>query len=96
MTYHAEIWRRTRNEDLDVMDCTFDNLQDAIEWIEHHGNIKYASAFSGAYINGKKLRGTGVLSIGKVVGDDGEPFCTNEVWHNVFAPVKYPRIEAKP
>jgi len=93
MIYKAEIWRRSKYDDLDFQDASFDNLQDAIDWIQHEGNIRYAGAFSGAYINGKKLRTTGVLSVGQVVGDDGEPFCTNEVWHNVFAPVKYPRIE---
>ena len=94
MKYQAEIWRRNRHEDLDFQSQEFDDLQDAIQWIEHEGNICYADCFSGAYINGKKLRTTGLLKVGKVVGDDGEPFCTNQIWHNVFAPVKYPRIEA--
>lgn len=94
MTYQAEIWFRTKHDDLECMNESFDLLQDAIEWVQHHGNIGYAMAFSGAYINGKKLRTTGLLRVGQVVGDDGEPFCTNEVWHNIFAPVKYPRIEA--
>lgn len=81
-------------KDADGFDCderSFDNLDDVVNYVDtfHHNGFKHAKHIE-IDINGRKIDRVN----GKLVGKDGEYFCTNPIFHAVFADEDYPRVRS--
>lgn len=68
---------------------THGSLQEAADRLSHM--LKGHGGFGRGYINGKEISHRN----GYLQGADGNPFCTNQVWHDMLAPDFYPRISPK-
>lgn len=79
-------WFRHGERDSWYYEC--ETLQEAVEWL----NRQYHGSPAWGYINGRKLE----VRDGCARGKDGEPFCTNQGWHNLSAPYDYPQIMPLP
>ncbi len=66
---------------------TVGDLESAVRTIEHWASGRVCRA----WINNKQVN----VRNGHVYGADGEPFCTNPVWHDLLAPISYPKIRPK-
>jgi len=85
MKYEVEITNYHNGDD--ITDCeTFDTLQAAVDWINFEIGGRWFSRR--VWINDKEVK----IKEGVVVGNDGIKFCTNQTWHDLFAPENYPRI----
>lgn len=85
MPYAAEITFHRSSPNEFTYEDKFATLADAVAFIEHHTSGMGSVT---AYINNKPVQ----LKNCKVVDSDGEPFCTNQAWHDVFANFHYPAI----
>lgn len=67
-------------------DETYPTLQTAVDRLNHlaAGHADFATV----RINGKRI----MTRSCKLVGYDGEAFCTNQEWHDRFASAEYPKI----
>ena len=85
MSYNTEITFHQGSSREWTYEDSFATLQEAVDHINHQA----AGNMCRAWINNREVRIRSCL----VVGNDGEPFCTNAAWHDTFAPAAYPRIE---
>lgn len=82
--YNIEITFHQGSEREFSIEETYLELEMAVCMISHHskGNTPRA------WINNREVR----VKNGAVLGADGDPFCTNQVWHDLYAPNSYPKI----
>lgn len=85
MKYAAEVTFKIGSENESSYEESFDTLQDAVDFIESKAS---GHMMVTAYINNRRVK----VRYGKVIGSDGEPFCTGQVWHDLFADYDYPKI----
>lgn len=90
--YEAEITFDILSDDEFTWYATYSTLQGAVDYIQREsrgrGHVR-------AFINNVRVE----VQNGYVLGDDGEPFCTNEAWHEIFAKPHervLPRIPTNP
>lgn len=69
-------------------DETHPTLQDAVDRLNTWAT---GSMICRAWINNKEVK----VRNGAVIGTDGAAFCTNQAWHDVYAPLSYPKILRK-
>ncbi len=86
MTYKAEITFHIGTERELTYEREFSRLEDTVSWLNHKLE---GMSMATVYINNKRIAAYN----GQLLGDDGEPFCINQVWHDLFAKESYPRIE---
>lgn len=77
--YQTEILFHACSEREFTMDNGFDDLQAAVDWLS---NMSKGHMIATGYINNVKVMCYG----GRVVGKGGDVVCTNEAWHEIFAP----------
>lgn len=85
MPYNIEVIFKQGSINEYNYDETFNRLEDAIRRIEV---VCRGYTFYRAWINNKEVR----VRNGYIIGNDGQPFCSNQKWHDLFAIKDYPKI----
>jgi hypothetical protein len=79
--YKLAIWHTTRRDDWDYESSEFPDLQECVDaanaWLQNPVNHHVVVTVD---INGKRMQHNGR----RLVGNDGEPYSTNPVYHQVF------------
>jgi methionyl-tRNA formyltransferase len=77
--YEASVTFHQGSERENGYEENFATLKEAVEQIEHW--VKGMGPLPRAWINNKEV----TIQAGRVVDQTGEPLCTNEKWHEIFA-----------
>jgi len=70
-------------------DDDFTTLPEAVAFINYWAKGR---PFTRAWINSVPIRIHNCVA----VRDDGQPLCTNQAWHDLFAAESYPRVPTNP